>query len=243
MPIILVARRANRLQALAEELRINERVETLVVPLDLTRPNATEELASAIGSRHVSVLVNNAGFGLSSPFHLQDPMLLADMVMVNCLAPTLMTRHFLPAMIDKRNGAILTVSSFVGWLSIPFLACYSATKAFDLFLGESLYYELKPLGIDSCVLCPGSTQTEFRSVAGTAKKNEGPMPDVVAETGLKAVGRRAVVMHGFMNTLLANLATRLLSRAGRSRIAARMSWELTEPNAAAHYAKQCGKVS
>jgi short-subunit dehydrogenase len=122
-----------------------------------------------------------------------------------------LTARMLPAMLARRRGAVLIVGSVAGHQPLPLHGVYAATKAFDLFLGESLAVEVKDHGVDVLVLEPGSTQTEFQQVAGEIAHEGEPAAQVVA-LAFDALGRSPSVVSGWWNWLRANLATRLLPR-------------------------------
>ena len=206
-PLVLTARREDRLRELAARLP----TETHVVPLDLAVPGACGELVEAVGERPISMLVANAGFGASGHFERQEAGRYEQMVQLNCTAPTLLCHAFLPAMRTRRNGAVVIVSSVAGFQPTPFFAVYGATKAYDLMLGEALWDEFRGTGVDVVTLCPGTTATEFADVAHTIEKDAGMAPGPVVAAALRKLGRGPTVVTGFGNRLNA-AAHRLLPR-------------------------------
>lgn len=211
MDVILVARRRERLEALAAHLTQQHGVQALAVPLDLTDAHFMEALTERVGDREVGVLVNNAGYGSTGRFLERDPAGEADMVRVNCWAPVALTHHFVRPMVARRKGAILFLSSVVAYQPTPFMTTYAATKAFNLFLGEGLWYELRKYHIDVLALSPGTTATEFHQVAHMARGPVVASPERVVETAMRALGRKPSVVDGTINRLLA-FAHRLLPR-------------------------------
>jgi short-subunit dehydrogenase len=211
MDVILVARRRERLEVLAAYLTQQHGVQALAVPLDLTDPHFLEALTEQVGDREVGMLVNNAGYGSTGRFLERDPAREADMVRLNCWAPVVLTHHFVHPMAKRRKGAILFVSSVVGYQPTPFMTTYAATKAFDLFLGEGLWYELRRYAIDVLTMSPGTTETEFHQVADMARGPVVAPPDRVVETAMRALGRRPSAVDGLFNHLLA-FGHRLLPR-------------------------------
>jgi short-subunit dehydrogenase len=181
MSCVLTARRENRLDALAAELRERHHVETRVIAADLAAPDGADRLAAAVADMPIAMLVNNAGFGYAGRFDKLDTERLRTMVQVNCVAPVVLTSKILPAMVKRGRGAVIIVGSVAGRQPLPLHAVYSATKAFDLLLGEALWCELRGSGIDVLVLEPGPTATEFQAVAGeVVESNHGePAADVV----------------------------------------------------------------
>jgi short-subunit dehydrogenase len=160
--VVVVARRADRLAALAAELGDVE-----VLPADLSKVSGQQRVAARIADarRPVDLVVNNAGFGSSGPVHELDPSRLADEIAVNCAALTRLSHAAAAAMVPRRRGWLLNVSSMASFQPAPRLAVYAATKAFVTSLTESLHEELAPFGIHVTALCPGLTPTEFQSVS------------------------------------------------------------------------------
>ncbi len=229
VPVVLVARREDRLSTLAAALRRDHGVDTLVAPLDLAVPDCAERLVAVVDERPVGVLVNNAGAGRAGAFLDADPATLAAMVAVNATAPVCLTHAFLPQMLERRRGAVVFVASVVAYQATPYLSVYAATKAFDLVLGESLYGELAGTGIDVLTVSPGSTATEFHAVAGFgAGARGGADPDAVVAWGLARLGIVASTVHGVGNNA-GIFTTRLLPRTVVARAVARVTRRLAPP--------------
>lgn len=208
MNVVLSARRAERLDSLAEELERVHGVKTQVVVSDLASPEGADALADAVADLPLGLLVNNAGFGYAGRFDKQETARLREMVNVNCLAPTVLTSRLLPGMRARRRGAVIFTGSVAGRQPLPLHGVYSATKAFDLLLGESLFVEMRAEGVDVLVLEPGSTTTEFQQVAGEIQ-HAGESADEVVATALDALGRQPSVVSGWWNWIRANAASRL----------------------------------
>ena len=193
---MLVARRGDRLARLARELG----GDALAITLDLAQPGAEEELAAQVSAAglEVDLLVNNAGVGHTGRFQEEPPDRLQGMVDLNVRAVVALTRRFLPAMVERRRGAIVNVVSMSAFQPVPYLATYAATKAFVLSLTEALATELEGTGVKVQALCPGNIPTEFQQVAGTehaAFTRTPPMSAAaVAEASLRALDRGQVVV-------------------------------------------------
>jgi short-subunit dehydrogenase len=208
---VLAARRRDRLEALSAELEARHGVETRAVAVDLASADGPERLVDAVSDLEIGVLVNNAGFGYAGSFALQDTERLREMVMLNCVAPTVLTSRLLAGMRARGHGAVIMVGSVAGSQPLPLHAVYSATKAFDNLLGEALWGEMRGTGIDVLSLLPGSTASEFHDVAGELPHAGQPADEVVA-VALGALGRQPSVMTTWFNWARANLASRLLPR-------------------------------
>jgi len=209
--VVLTARREERLRELASELEKAHQVSTRVVAVDLADPSASEQLTEAVRDLEIAILVNNAGFGYAGPFDEQEPERLGEMVQLNCLAPVMLTAGLLPGMLARGRGAMVITGSAAGRQPLPFHGVYSATKAFDLLLGESLAVELRSRGVDVLVIEPGSTQTEFQQVAGEIAHNGEPADRVVL-LALESLGQQPAVISGWFNWIRASIASRLLPR-------------------------------
>ena len=175
--IILIARREESLIELADELRRHRpNLRIYVRKVDLSDFVQLQDLLDWIDREklNVDLLINNAGLGDSGSFANSDPVRNKQMTLVNITALTSLTRHLLPQMIAKRRGGILNVSSSAGFLPIPGLAVYAATKAYVASFSEALRAELRGTGVTVCALCPGPVVTEFQQVA----KRKGVQPDI-----------------------------------------------------------------
>jgi uncharacterized protein len=172
--LILVARNILALEKLAEELRLKNKIEAIVLPADLSLPETPKQIFEKLSAQKISVdvLVNNAGFGANGAFvELSLPRQL-EMLQVNITALTELAGLFLPGMIQRKRGGILNVGSVAGFLPGPGMAVYYATKAFVLSFTEALSEELLGTGLKVSVLCPGPTESNFGSVARGQKVRE-----------------------------------------------------------------------
>lgn len=226
--VILSARRLDRLEALAGELRSRHNIRTEVFAADLAQPDAPEKIFAFTQERSLAValLVNNAGFGQYGEVPSVAPQRLLDMVQVNCSAVVHLTRLYLPQMLARKSGDVLILASTASFQAVPYISVYAATKAFDLSFAEGLAEEMRPHGIRVCALCPGSTESEFHEVAGqnhlrfAAKHRE--TAEKVAHTGLTALAAgKSSVISGAGNTF-GVISQRLVPRRMVTRIAAGM---------------------
>jgi short-subunit dehydrogenase len=218
--LVLVARRKDRLDALAAELG-NARV----VACDLGEPGAVAGLMADIlaHGETVSLLVNNAGFGLGGRFASLDGPRQRSMIDLNCGALTQLAHAVLPDMMARKQGRILNVASTAAFQPGPGMAVYFATKAFVLSFTEALHEELRTTGITVSALCPGPTATEFGTAAGFAPSSAinrlAANAEDVVRAGLDGIDAgRAVVIPGLLNKAGAQ-GHRLLPRALLRRLA------------------------
>jgi hypothetical protein len=166
--IVLLARRTERLAQLRQEL-LNRKpnLEVHIFAVDVADEAQIQSLVESLGRDKIDVdlLINNAGLGDAGPFATSDLTRNEQMLLVNVMALTSLTRQLLPQMIAKRHGGILNVSSSAGFLPIPGDAVYAASKAYVTSFSEALRAELRGTGVSVCALCPGPVQTEFQEVA------------------------------------------------------------------------------
>lgn len=225
--LVLVARRADRLEALADELRRAHDITAYVLPKDLARPEAPGEVFDETERQgiNVDVLVNNAGVGAREHFAAIDTGRQVDMVQVNVTALTHLARLYLPGMLERGRGAILNVGSAAGFQPVPGFAVYAATKAYVLSFTEGLAEELRGSGISATLLAPGATATEFARAAGvegTLSFRRGAMDArTVAKAGYEGMRAGRVIVVPRLRNRLSSLAVRLLPRSLVRRAAGR----------------------
>ena len=211
-PVALVARRTDKMERLAGELRAAHGTYVQVLTSDLTKPGAGEALQAEVERRGIVVdwLVNNAGFGTHGRFHELPVAREVEEVQLNVGALVELTGRFLPAMVERRRGAVINVASVGGFGPGPFMATYCATKAFVLSFSESLAAETRGTGVHVLCVCPGFTRTEFQEKVDTFDTSAMPgfvwmTADQVAEQAIAAVGQRSVLVNGVMNAVAASL--------------------------------------
>jgi uncharacterized protein len=195
--LVLVARRADRLERLASELA---NTDAHVVPADLATDAAALPSQVAELGLHVDLLVNNAGFGTSGPFLEHDPKRDAEQVRLNCEAIVTLTHAFLPPMVERQSGGIINVASTAGMQPIPYESVYAATKAFAISFTDALHTELRGSGVRVLAVNPGPVPTEWQKTAGYEPGRVAVVPgqipaEQVVKESLAAYdrGRRSVI--------------------------------------------------
>jgi hypothetical protein len=201
----LVARRADRLNALADELRRTHGTDAHVLPCDLTSPGAVARLAEDVERAGLTVdwLVNNAGFGTYGLFHELPVDKELEEIRLNVMALVELTSRFLPAMVRRGRGVVMNVSSIGGLFPSPYMATYTATKAFVVSFSEGLAVELRGTGVSVLCVCPGFTRTEFQ---GHIEADTSVVPNMawmsaeaVADEAVRNAAKGGVLVNGFMN--------------------------------------------
>ncbi len=210
--LILVARRADLMQKLADELRRFYGMTVNIIPMDLAEPHAGIELWKAIKEiePEIDVLVNAAGVGDAGDFAVETPETIERMIHLNVSTLTSLTRYVLAGMVERKRGKILNVASLAGFQpGGPGMAVYYATKSYVLDFSRAIRRELRGTGVSVTALCPGPTRTGFEEAAGAEKTRlfhwTKPMEArAAARAGYEGMQRRCgVVIPGLLNKLLA----------------------------------------
>jgi hypothetical protein len=226
--VLLLARRAEAMSSLGAEIRAEHGVEVRSLPLDLAEPGFGSAIAEATRDLEVGIAVYNAAYShvgplLASP--LADALRVVD---VNCRGPLTFVHTLVPPMVARGRGALVLMSSLAGFQGAPRLATYAASKAFNTILGESLWAELGPAGIDVVVSAAGAVRTPGYS--RTARKDAPGVlePQVVAQRTLDGLGRGPLVVPGRVNQLARFVLGRLMPRASAVRTMDRATRDLDQ---------------
>ncbi|WP_072688571.1 SDR family NAD(P)-dependent oxidoreductase [Rhodococcus marinonascens] len=225
--LVLVARREDRLEQLATELRDKHQASVTVLPFDLATPGAGERLRSELTARDIRIdsLVNNAGFGTHGDFASADLDRLTSLIQLNVTTLVELSHIFLPDLLRGR-GLLLNIASSTAYQPTPGMAVYGASKAFVLHFTEALWAEARGTGLTVLALSPGPTHTEFFDVVGSQDAAAGHMQtaEQVMNTAFRALDRRnppPSVISGWTNKISA-LGSRLATRRITALIVGRM---------------------
>jgi uncharacterized protein len=193
MNLVMVARQKNLMDELAEELVARHGTHTLVVPIDLSRPNAAAEVKSAVAREGLCmrIIINNAAFGRWGRFEAAQPEECEEIIRLNTAALVSLCHHFLPDLTRFSNSAIINVSSPAGWQPMPYFAVYAATKAFVNSFSLALYAEWGDRGVLVQTLVPGPTQTGLHAKGGAYRMalQDFAGPTVAVEAALKSLSK------------------------------------------------------
>ena len=225
--LVLVARREDRLRALAAELSTRHGIKADVVAADLGADEGIAKVEAVLRDRgDVALLVNNAGFGAGGSFYRIEMPRQIEMIRVHVEAAARLTRAALPSMVERGAGAVVNVASLAGFAVTPKSAMYASTKAWMISFSRSLALELRLKGVRVQALCPGFTHTGFHGTPELAELKRSGIPkflwgqaDRVVAASLGALrGRRVVIIPGWKNKIMARL-----SRTAVGRLAVRLS--------------------
>ena len=208
--LALVARREDRMQELADELAERHAVRAETFGCDVAEPEQRARLIGEVAERGltVEILINNAGFGSGGAFHALDGDGETGMVRTNVEAVVALTSAWLPAMVERRRGAVLNLASLIAFQPIPFQATYGASKAFVLSFTQAVHEEVRGTGVTISALCPGPVRTEFGESGGFGGADDR-IPsfmwldsETVARAGIEGLEKgQRVIVPGVVNRL------------------------------------------
>jgi len=229
MHLIITARRQDRLESLAEEIRKQHGVEVIVIVADLLAETEPDALIGQLNelNKPIALFVNNAGFGGLAKFDETDPARIHEMVTLNVRVATKLFYAIVPKMCERQSGAVINLASTASFQPVVFMGAYAATKAYMLSFSEALWPELRKKNVHVMALCPGFTKTEFLEVAnvqGWQTKFAHTAPQVVS-AGLRGLEKKkCTLVVGWMNWMLAQFP-RFVPRA----VLARLSMAYMKP--------------
>ncbi|MBU8869212.1 SDR family NAD(P)-dependent oxidoreductase [Paenarthrobacter aromaticivorans] len=215
--LVLVARRADRLERLADELTRAHGVTVTALARDLGRSDAGRALRAELESRgiYATGLVNNAGFGTHDPFGDEDPERLQSMITLNVAALVDLSRAYFEPLTAAGNGVLINTASMLGYQPMPYMSTYGATKAFVLSFTEGLWEEARGTGLRVLAISPGAMDSEFFDAAGSQSADLGTKrisPEAVVSIALKSLDRRPGPPSVITNGRSLPLASRFLPR-------------------------------
>ena len=210
--LVLVARNKDDLKKLQKDLRKKHNINVTIIAKDLSVPNVAFEIFHETIKKQivVDVLVNNAGIGDFEIFNNEDLLKISQIMQINIVSLTELTKLFLKGMVYRKEGKILNVSSLAAFQPGPYMAVYYASKAYVQSFSEAIASELKGTGVSVTALCPGPTKSGFQHEVGSESSNLSRLnllssSEYVAKYGYRALheGKR-VVIPGFVNASLVN---------------------------------------
>jgi short-subunit dehydrogenase len=210
--VVLVARRAETLESLAAEIRRETGRKTHVLPFDLTTPRSGYLLADLVDERGIGVdtVVNCAGAGLTKPFTDSSEQEIDEQLRLDIDATVSVSHAFLPRLTRSGHGALVNIGSLTGYMPVPGMAIYAASKSFVIRFTEALAYELRDSPLTVIAVSPGPTRTQFLTTSGTSTQGlRLRTPDQVCATVFRALDRRRPPVSVISGT--SNRATRCLA--------------------------------
>jgi len=232
--LVLVARRKNVLDKLALELETQHGVSVLALEADLGDARSILAIEKATQDIEIGLLVSNAGTGSPGAFLKHDPDQEARLIHLNVTAHMRLAHLFGNKMSDRARGGILLTSSVGAYQAMPYMASYSAAKAYILNFGEALHVELKRRGVDVTVVVPGPTDTPAKNWEGMKEPAGMPLmwmkSEQVVKAALNSLGRGPSITPGAMNKFMSNFGRRVMTRAGAASVFGRLTQASTEPD-------------
>lgn len=210
MDLLLVARRVEPAEALAEQIRSRTGVRVEVCVADLSQPDAPQQLRTQMAGHDVGLFIYNAALAPGGPFADLEEDLLSRTLRTNVITPSHLVRELLPGLLERPRAGVILVSSLAGFVGSAQLATYSATKAYLRVLAEALYEEYRHRGLDVLTVTPGAITTPGLSSRSTKSIPGQLAPTQVVESALTRLGTRPLVIPGLTNQIAAALLGRLL---------------------------------
>ena len=222
-PIILVARNEKKLEEVGQRLAIQYGVNTKIIAADLSTTEGIDRVLAETQGLTITTLINNAGKEESGNFLSLAPQDMLSSIALNCSAPLLLTHHFANKMAQNGGGNILFLSSIVAFQGVPLIANYAATKSYLLTFAEGLAMELKSKGVNISIAAPGFTNTNLAADMDFSSTPIKPLEAAyVARYTLERLGKKRIIIPGFINKVLYFLGKYLQPRAMNSRVFGRV---------------------
>lgn len=225
--LVLVARSKEVLDEMKSDFEQRFAIQVDVIAMDLSAPNSGVRLHRSVKelSKNIDILINNAGYGISGESADIEPEKVSNMLILNINTLTELSMLFAHDMKQNRKGKILNVASTAGFQAVPYMAAYSASKAYVLSFSNALHIEMKRYGVSVSALCPGATLTNFGKTAGVESSKLFSLAMTSKEVAAKAykglMKNKTTIITGWMNTILAT-SNRFVPRKWATIIAARM---------------------
>ncbi len=203
--IVLVARRIDKLSKIKSDIEKKYKVDVYIFEQDLSQKDSADLLFKKLVDLNIDILVNNAGFGIKEIFKEVDIERVTDMLMLNIVTLTRLTKLFADKMLKSSGGKIVNIASTAAFQAIPTFAAYAASKAYVLHFTEALASEYKNTNVNFIAICPGATQSEFMDTANVknVKFLKMPTSKQVAEYIYKSVqNNTTTAIHGLANKFL-----------------------------------------
>ena len=205
--IVLVARRAKNLDEIKELVNADYNVDVHSISMDLSQLQSANQLLEKLISKglKIDVLINNAGFGINASFEEMDLESEEQMIVLNILTLTKLTRLLGKSMTEQKKGHIINIASTAAFQAVPSFSSYAATKAYVLSFSEAIEYELSPFGVNVTTICPGATQSEFAAVSKAKAKMfaKAPSSNELAQFIFNAYkNNKGTTTHGLMNSIM-----------------------------------------
>jgi len=224
--LVLVARRMDRLENIKKEIEEKNKVSVSILGFDLSKLDSADSLHNEVVKKglNIDVLINNAGFGINGKYIDSDINKETDMLLLNIVTLTRLTKLFVKDMLKKGNGHIINIASTAAFQAVPNFSAYSASKSYVLNFSEAIAFELKGKNIFVTAICPGATQSEFAKVSNASDKHfkNGPSSKELAEFIFQSMkSKKVVAIHGLKNRFLV-FTQRFSPRSMITAIAAKM---------------------
>lgn len=199
--LIITGRNLEALQELEDQFREKEKIDVLAIKGDLSNEEDIYALIHKTSNYPIGIAILNAGYGTSGEFYQNNLLEEVSMLHVNCKAPLILSHHFANKMISQKKGAIVFLSSIVGFQGVPYAANYAATKAYIQTLGEALHLEFKTKGVTVLCAAPGPVRSGFEERANM-KMGNSLSPEDVAVPIIRSIGKKSQVFPGFLTKFL-----------------------------------------